>query len=222
MAYVDTQTGNRRTATIAAVALVHAGAIYALVNGLSFVGVIERVIPISARNIPNDPPKPLPPEPSPRDTKKPALTSEIDRVVVPLQVDIGQPTLPPLPDTNRLGDAEIGFPTIDLGPVPSPTPSFTPSLARPRGNPGGWVTPLDYPASELRAEHQGVTRLRALVGADGWVKGCEIVASSGFPLLDSTACRKMADRARFDPATDSTGAKVEGTYTASIRWVIPE
>lgn len=222
MAYVNTQTGNRRTATIAAVALVHAGAIYALVTGLSFVGVIERVIPISARNIPLDPPKPLPPVPQPREAKKPALDTHIDRELPRFKVDLGQPMLPTLPDRGASGDADIGFPTADFGPVPSPTLSFTPALARPRGNPGLWVSPLDYPASELRAEHQGVTRLRALVGADGRVKSCEIVSSSGFPLLDSTACRKVADRARFDPATDSAGAKVEGTYTANIRWIIPE
>ena len=152
MAYADTQNPRRRAVAIGAAALVQGAVVYALVTGLSFVQLVETVVPITARNIPMDPPDPTPPPPRP-DRKAKADTSQIDRVVRPIEVDIGQPVLPALPDTDRLADADdIGFPTGgSTGAVPSPTPSFTPTLARPRGNPGQWVTPLDYPASELRA-----------------------------------------------------------------------
>lgn len=223
MAYADTQNPRRRTVAMGAAALVQGAAIYALVTGLSFVQLVETVVPITARNIPMDPPDATPPPPRP-EPKAQADTSQIDRVVRPIEVNIGQPVLPALPEIDRMADGgDFGFPTGGgAGTIPSPTPSFTPTLARPRGNPGQWVSPLDYPASELRAEHQGVSRVRALIGIDGRVKDCSVVASTGFPLLDQTACRKLADRARFEPATDSSGARVEGSYTATIRWVIPQ
>ena len=222
MAYADNPTTNRRVATIGAVALLHAGVIVALVNGLSFVKIVDPENRLRTIFIDVEKPKPTQPPPQPKQDKKAVVETQIDRVIPPISVDVGQAVLPALPD-RLIDPVDSGFPTGGGAiETPSPVPSFTPKLARPRGNTGGWVTPLDYPASELRAEHQGISVVRATVGIDGRVNDCAVVRSSGFPLLDSTACRKLADRARFEPASDSTGAKVEGSYTATIRWVIPE
>ena len=57
---------------------------------------------------------------------------------------------------------------------------------------------------------------------DGRVADCQIVGSSGWPVLDAVACQKIAARARFAPATDSGGEAVVGSFTSNIRWVIPE
>ena len=43
-----------------------------------------------------------------------------------------------------------------------------------------------------------------------------------YPGLDAATCDKLARRAKFDPASDETGAAVPGTYTGAVRWQIPE
>ena len=40
--------------------------------------------------------------------------------------------------------------------------------------------------------------------------------------LDDAACRRISQRARFDPATDETGGKVVGTYAGTVKWEIPD
>lgn len=59
------------------------------------------------------------------------------------------------------------------------------------------------------------------IGADGRVRNCEIVASSGSADLDRATCTNVAKRARFNPATDATGAAVGGSYTSAVKWEIP-
>ena len=65
--------------------------------------------------------------------------------------------------------------------------------------------------------------------AKGWVlefgsasAPIRVTGSSGFAALDQIACAKVTARARFDPATDDTGAKVAGRYATTIRWEIPD
>ena len=36
--------------------------------------------------------------------------------------------------------------------------------------------------------------------------------------LDSTACRLLTQRARFDPKLDSSGEPTTGTWSSSFRW----
>ena len=64
--------------------------------------------------------------------------------------------------------------------------------------------------------------MRKLIAASGRVESCTITGSSGHPELDRATCELVARRARFDPAKDSSGAKVSGTYTSSVRWQLPE
>ena len=40
--------------------------------------------------------------------------------------------------------------------------------------------------------------------------------------LDRATCDNVARRARFEPATDASGANVAGSYANNIRWVIPK
>lgn len=60
------------------------------------------------------------------------------------------------------------------------------------------------------------------IGADGRVRNCEILASSGSADLDRATCANVAKRARFKPATDDTGAAVSGSYSSAVKWQIPD
>ncbi|WP_296679570.1 energy transducer TonB, partial [Novosphingobium sp.] len=88
--------------------------------------------------------------------------------------------------------------------------------------PGLWVSENDYPAADLRQHHTGVTRFQLDIGIDGRVSNCTVTVSSGHPGLDSAACAKLTQRGRFEPAIDSTGARLPGTFSSSVRWQIPE
>jgi protein TonB len=111
----------------------------------------------------------------------------------------------------------------DVAPVdPPPPPIVPPRGARPHGNPGLWASTADYPTRELRDGDQGTTRFSLTIGTDGRVQSCTVTTSSGFPGLDKATCDNVSRRARFEPATDGSGTRVPGTYSGSIRWVIPQ
>ena len=162
----------------------------------------------------------MPPPPQPDEMVKPVETPplapkpKIDVNHTPSETTT---TVIQLPIDPRPIPRETTAPT----PLPSATPLFTPKAAAPRGAPGLWVTTDDYPTSALRQGREGTTRFRVTVGADGRVAGCEIVSSSGSPDLDAATCRNVSKRGRFDPATDGQGAKVGGSWTSSVKWVIP-
>lgn len=221
MAYADQNTQGTRTATFVTVAALHGAAIWALVVGLSYVkdGQIPTIF--TARNIPAEAPK-TPPPPPQAQTRQTAPKTHIETVVPPSGVDVNANSF--AVDVSDLPSASGTVIDVPTGPIiePSPTPSFTPRFARPIGNPGAWVTTDDYPTSDLRAGHQGATRFRVAVSAAGRVTDCQVVQSSGWPGLDAAACDKISRRAKFEPATDSSGQAVSGSFTSNIRWVIPE
>jgi len=62
-----------------------------------------------------------------------------------------------------------------------------------------------------------------VVGTNGRVESCSIIQSTGASELDRATCQILERRARFEPATDSSGAKVSDTVTTPpIRWQIPQ
>jgi protein TonB len=221
MAYVHTQSTHRRTLTIGAVATLHVALGYALITGFAAT-VIEKIDILQ----PTRTWKADPPPPAPEPTAEPRKATDRQEFTAP-RPDLGlgprkttatEFTLTPLtPPTGLPGPVDPG----PLQPSPPSGASFTPRGAMPLGSPGKWVSTDDYPASELRLEHEGVSRFPVTVGADGRVNNCEIVSSSGFPALDRAACANVAKRARFKPATDNTGATVGGNYTSAVKWDIP-
>lgn len=94
--------------------------------------------------------------------------------------------------------------------------------ARPARFRYGSMTFEDYPAAAIRANQQGVVVFRYVVGVGGRVTSCEIIESSGSPLLDSTTCSLAQRRFRFYPAQDSDGNPTEETRTQSIRYFLPD
>ena len=190
-----------------------------LLTGLT-VQFRDKVDPvIKATNVPLDPPKPdpTPPKPSqPQDTI-------IDLPTPPIPLP-----LPPTPGPEVEWDTTPG-PTADpvppapyIPPPPPPSPSFTPKGARPSNGSAGWITTNDYPRNPLMNGIEGSVGYSLEIGTNGRVARCELTRTSGNRALDDATCRLLTSRARFEPATDDTGAKVVGSYTGSVRWEIPD
>lgn len=220
MTYVDTINSNRRLSTLALVGAIHVGIGYALVSGFAAT-IIPTIDPeIKTFFLP----EPAKPEPTPTVTpsSKPDTTTLVTHPPPDTRNPFDQPgpiDLPPVGTGDRgLGIDEVTFP----GPTPSPGPSFATRPARPKGNPGLWVTTNDYPQSAIRNEAEGVVKFRLSVGTNGKVTGCEVTGSSGTEALDRAACAKLMLRGRFEPASDSTGALVAGSYTGAVRWQLPK
>jgi periplasmic protein TonB len=199
------------------VTIIEAAAIFAVVRGLTDDIVIKRPRDIfAATNMPLDPPKPLPPPVEHKTVTKPHDTTDrVPQVLINLGSGPIAPYVPPI------ADPEPG-PLAGLIIDPPKAPQFTPRSAKPLGRPSSWATSNDYPARDLREGNAGVTGFRLSIGADGKVINCAITAPSGFAGLDRATCENIVRRARFEPATDGSGARVAGTYSNNIRWVIPE
>jgi protein TonB len=93
--------------------------------------------------------------------------------------------------------------------------------ARAKANLTSYFSDDDYPQDAIRNEQQGTTGFRLDVGPDGRVTNCTITSSSGSSSLDSTTCRLLRSRARFTPATDSSGAKTTDSVSGRIAWRLP-
>lgn len=226
MAYAERMPSKNKSLTVITVAGLHGIALYGLMTGLGVEYIDKVKTVITGTNIPVDP-LPPPPEPTPTEVVM------SPRTALPTQPSIVDSQPNPLADTDNL---VIDFPlkpyppvTLDPpGPTASPSPSmterplFTPRAVRPLGNPGAWVSTIDYPSASLRRGEQGMVRFEVGVGTDGRVSDCRVTASSGSADLDAATCKYVAKRAKFEPATDSTGVRVTGTYSGSIRWLIPQ
>jgi TonB family protein len=80
----------------------------------------------------------------------------------------------------------------------------------------------DYPEAALRTATQGRVIMVIGVSPEGRAAECRTVASSGSPVIDSTACRVAMARGRYEPALDAGGRPVaaRATFTATFR--LPE
>ena len=218
MSYINRHSANARGTMIAAVAGLHVAAAWALINGLGVDYIKQEVLNLPTTNYPSEPPPPVPepPRTEPSASAEPRITPADPIVRKPGPVVF---RLPPI-DPPTLPDVEPFIPT----PSPSvdPGPRFDPVGAKPKGRPGLWVTTNDYPTRDIREGNEGAVAFRLSVSANGKVTGCEVLRSSGHPGLDAATCDKLMRRASFDPARDGSGDRVAGTYTGTVRWVIPE
>jgi TonB family protein len=80
----------------------------------------------------------------------------------------------------------------------------------------------DYPSSAIRREEQGTVAYRLQIDRRGRVGECRIIQSSGSEALDRATCDILSSRARFNPARNSEGQRVEDEYSGRIRWELPE
>lgn len=121
------------------------------------------------------------------------------------------PALLPMPEIQAYSVAP---------PPPSPMDDDS-RPPRPANSPGSWVNSDDFPMVALRNKQSGTTTFRLEIGVDGRVSNCTIVSSSGSPVLDMATCEKIKQRALFEPARDENGQKTTGSYSNSVRWVLP-
>lgn len=224
MAHAGRMPDRNKTLAVITVAGLHGMALYGLVTGLGVEYVDKIATVLQAGNIPIEKvPPPPPSEATPVEQAR--LTPQTPRATL-------QPPLDAVPNRLSTDQFIVDLPIRPIDPLtidppgPSPTPfvekpSFTPKSVRPRNDPGLWVTTGDYPTASLRRGEQGTARFEVSVGSDGKVIDCRVTSSSGAAELDAATCKHVAKRARFEPATDASGARVGGTYSGSIHWVIP-
>ena len=227
MSYVDGSSGGRRKAlTGGTVAVIQAGLALALIQGFTVV-LSEREPPprLTGEQIA------LPPVPIPPPTEEPKAQPDIHPVTKNFidaptpKVPVNDPLVNVAPQPSFTPSAELDLserifiPPVGTGEPPA---RFAPKAAHPRNDVAGWVTTDDYPPAEIRAGHAGTVRFRLSLDARGRVTGCTIVETSGYPRLDDATCGNASKRARFDAATDAAGERVAGSYTGTIRWVIPQ
>lgn len=222
MAFAHRTPDKSRALTVTAVAALHGVALYALITGLGVEYVQKVTTVLIGKNIPLEMP---PPSPTPEPVNTPTdVQSVVTRTINPI-AKVSPEAVPindrvPIVALPQIGDIIIDIP----GPTASATAepqAFPPRSARPRNNPAQWVSTIDYPSAALRRGDQGLVRFELSVGTDGKATSCRVTAASGAPELDAATCKLVTQRARFEPAMDSTGVKVSGAYTGSIRWVIP-
>lgn len=94
--------------------------------------------------------------------------------------------------------------------------------AVPKGNPGDWFSPDDYPRDAYKANRSGRVVLAVGVDSTGVVVTCNVEKTSGTTILDQRSCELARQHGTFDPATDETGKPVASVYSLSVRWVVPE
>ncbi|MGK6325024.1 energy transducer TonB [Sphingomonas sp. DT-51] len=84
----------------------------------------------------------------------------------------------------------------------------------------GRLTDADYPRDVGEAGFQGTVTVKFLVWTDGRVRDCEVLRSSGNGDLDTTTCRLIQRRFRYDPSRDAQGRAVPAWILENHEWVI--
>lgn len=223
MAYADqNEMSTGRIVSIIAVILLHALLGYALATGLAYDAIKKvkdrlKVVDVKEEKKEEDKPPPKP-------------DKQIEPPIVSPPPIVRTVTAPPTVTTVAVAPPAIVYTPTAAPPAPAappPPPPPPPAVAKrpnpiPKGNQGSWVTTDDYPSRDLQQEHAGSTSVRLTVGPDGRVSGCAVTGSSGFPGLDSATCSNLQRRARFEPALDSEGNPTTGSFSKSVRWVIPK
>lgn len=220
MAYA-VESGSRRFIGSGGVVAVHVTLAYLLVFGLAAPEFIkQKENDVIAVNV-----KPTVEPPPPEENTRPQPETPVETKVHTPDPPIDLTALDPVKSDPPLDKSPpIVFvpqqPTVINEPIEANL--FTPTLAKPINNVLRWVTTSDYPRISIRREEQGVAGFRVQVDARGNATGCSITRSSGSTALDEATCRNVMKRARFEPATDKFGARVPGTYSNSVNWVLPE
>lgn len=171
------------------------------------------VVPIWDPPIPDpvEPPKPTPdnrtaqtPRPNAPDpfikTLSENTTTTTDKISEPV------PGLPPVEDVGTFTEA--------------PPPPVPPLLTAEQDTRYLKDFQPAYPSVELRAQRDGVVKLRVLIGIDGRVKAAESVSATSDAFFEATR-RQALSKWRFKPATRG-GVPQESWKTMSVRFLIKD
>lgn len=193
--------------------LVVGGLLYTIVTGLAYNVIKKSVEDLKTFNVDEPPPPPeQPPPPPPKNVPEVPPPPVAMKPIV--QTHIEAPTqivTTPIPQPAPIH--------IQAPPAPpAPPPAKVTKAQSAKGNLQGLFSGDDYPQDALRNEETGRTTVRLSIGTDGRVTGCDVVSSSGSRSLDSTTCRVLRSRARFNPAKLSNGQPTTDTFTQTIVW----
>lgn len=231
----DQDDRRARLASALAVAIVHILIGCALIFGLN---PHYRRTAASALKIFDVPPAPPPPPPQPiaKPARKggdegaaapPALKARPAPVVAPPPI-VRLPIPPPITAAPVAGPADQ--PRSGAAPAPGPgTGGGGAGNGTGTGNGGdgdgggeaavharlvrGRIRNSDYPDGAWKARIGGVVLVEYIVETNGRARDCRVVRSSGRSDLDTTTCRLIESRYRYEPAKDRTGrpiAEVQG------------
>ena len=100
--------------------------------------------------------------------------------------------------------------------VPADAPATKPHAI----NPLEWVSTGYYPSEAKRRGEEGRAAFLVTVSTAGRVKHCQITASSGSQSLDEGTCYILRKVARFKPARDAAGNKVDGEFSSQLNWTL--
>ena len=96
-------------------------------------------------------------------------------------------------------------------------PTITTAAAPANGDIAAFITRSDYPTEATRRqEMRGKVQYQVMVDEKGAVAGCDVLASSGIPTVDTTGCDVIKQQARFTPARSSSGQAVRSTVTTPL------
>lgn len=94
-------------------------------------------------------------------------------------------------------------------------------VARPKDNPGTWLSSNDYPTAMLNRNEEGTVRFRLTVDGQGKTTSCHITRSTRPQTFDDAVCLALLKRATFEPALDLQGKPVASYWHSSVRFEIP-
>jgi TonB family protein len=88
---------------------------------------------------------------------------------------------------------------------------------------GAMSLPLSaYPEESLENGEEGTVEYLVDVDAEGTLRSCEILTSSGHGRLDRATCELMIQHARFEPARSADGRALESMIRGTVVWKLPD
>lgn len=156
------------------------------------------------------------------DFDEPTITPEQEAAV--MWIEVGFPVDPPFVlDTGSMGnvfaalrqctDELLDHWGIDIAKHRTMT-----RRAIPKGNPGKWVRPEDYPREALLQGQRGLVHVRLDVDAAGQPTGCHIQQSTRPREFDDAVCKSLMRRAEFQPALDADAVPMASYWINTVNF----
>lgn len=202
-------------ASLALVVALHTGVLgaVALIKGPEITKHLFRPIEVELIPLPQDPPE-VPPDPVRVPEQRPT-------VVPPIIRDLPPPPHNPPVEVPRDPPGPVGPPTGQGTVAPADPPAHVPVRRDADFDPrfAANLRP-PYPASEQRAQRNGMVRIRVTIGTDGRVRAAERVSATSDAFW-AAAERQALTRWRFRPAT-LDGRPVESVKVLTLHFRIED
>lgn len=88
--------------------------------------------------------------------------------------------------------------------------------AKPKGNPGEWVTSRDYPSEMWMMGKRAIVQFRLNIDATGKPSACNIQQSTRPKAFDDAVCKALMRNAKFEPALDADGSPIASYWLNSV------